>query len=94
MRTGPRTGFRWNCETIVYAIRLWHRKHARPPLTREWERAGENHPARMTVARAFGSWNAGIAAAGLAPRPRGRPSRLSTGFDVRSETELTLDTAR
>ena len=72
MRTGPRTGFRWTHETIVYAINLWHRKHDRPPLTSDWEQAGENHPSRQTVARVFGSWNAAIAAAGFRPRPRGR----------------------
>ena len=37
MRTGPRTGFRWTPETIVYAITLWNRKHSRTPLTREWD---------------------------------------------------------
>jgi hypothetical protein len=72
MRTGPRTGFRWTDETIVYAITLWYRKHSRPPLTRDWEQAGENHPSRQTVVRVFGSWNNGIAAAGFHPRPRGR----------------------
>ena len=75
MRTGPRTGFRWTHETIVYAINLWHRKHDRPPLTSDWEQAGENHPSRQTVARVFGSWNAAIAAAGFRPRPRGRPPK-------------------
>ena len=44
MRTGPRTGFRWTPETIVYAITLWYRKHSRTPLTSEWDQAGENHP--------------------------------------------------
>ena len=80
MRTGPRTGFRWTHDTIVYAITLWHRKHSRPPLTSEWEQAGENHPSRQTVARVFGSWNAAIAAAGFRPRPRGRqPKGLLAG---------------
>ena len=40
MRTGPRTGFRWTHDTIVYAITLWNRKHSRPPLTSDWEQAG------------------------------------------------------
>jgi len=72
VRSGPRTGFRWTHETIVYAITLWHRTYSRPPVTREWEHAGENHPSRQTVARVFGSWNAAIAAAGFCPRSRGR----------------------
>ena len=72
MRTGPRAGFRWTPETIVYAITLWHRKHSRPPTVCEWEQAGENHPSTMTVRRVFGSWNDAIHAAGYTPRPRGR----------------------
>ena len=75
MRTGPRRGFRWTPDTIVYAIHLWHRQNSRLPLTREWEQAGENHPSRQTVMRVFGSWNAAMSAAGFAPRPRGRQPR-------------------
>jgi len=76
MRTGPRTGFRWTPETIVYAITLWYRQHSRPPFTSDWDQAGENHPSRQTVARVFGSWNQAIDAAGFTPRPRGRPRRV------------------
>jgi hypothetical protein len=75
VRTGPRAGFRWTPETIVYAITLWNRKHSRAPLTSEWAKAGENHPSRQTVARVFGSWNAAIEAAGFRPRSRGRQPR-------------------
>ena len=71
MRTGPRTGFRWTRETIVYAINLWHRKHSRTPLTSEWDQAGENHPSRQTVQRVFGRWNRAIHAAGHRPRRPG-----------------------
>ena len=78
MRSGPRSGFRWTPETILYAIQLWHRQHRRPPATREWEQAGENHPSRQTVRRVFGSWNAAMAEAGFTPRPRGRPRREIT----------------
>ena len=78
MRTGPRTGFRWTPETIVYAITLWYRKHSRTPLTSEWDQAGENHPSRQTVARVFGSWNEAMQAAGFTPRPRGRQPRSLT----------------
>jgi hypothetical protein len=74
MRSGPRAGFTWTPETIIYAIRLWHRQHRNAPFTRNWEAAGENHPSRPTVVRVFGSWNAAIHAAGLTPRPRGRPA--------------------
>ena len=78
MMTGPRAGFRWTPETIVYAITLWNRKHSRAPLTSEWAKAGENHPSRQTVARVFGSWNAAIEAAGFRPRSRGRQPRAYT----------------
>jgi hypothetical protein len=71
MRPGPRRGLRWTPELIVYAIELWHRQHLRLPTTDEWDRAGVNHPSRVTVIRRFGSWNAGMAAAGFRPRPPG-----------------------
>jgi hypothetical protein len=75
MRTGPRTGFRWTPETIVYAMGLWARRHSRAPFMSEWDQAGENHPSRQTVSRVFGSWNEAMVAAGFNPRPRGRPCR-------------------
>jgi hypothetical protein len=82
MRRGPREGFRWTGETIVYAIRLWYRRHQRPPCAHEWEQAGEDHPSRTTVARAFGSWNAGIRAAGLPARSRGRQPQHQMGVEA------------
>lgn len=72
MRPGPRKGFRWRADTIVYAIELWHRRYTRAPSALEWERAGENHPSRQTVMRVFGSWNAAIEAAGFAPKRQGQ----------------------
>jgi hypothetical protein len=72
MRTGPREGFRWTADTIIYAIDLWHRRHLQTPSAREWEQAGENHPCRQTVMRVFGSWNAAIAAAGFTPKSQGQ----------------------
>ena len=69
--SGPRAGFRWTRENIVYAIDLWHRRTLAAPTVAEWERAGKNHPSRQTVQRVFGSWNSAIAAAGLLPRPQG-----------------------
>src|SRR5437667_10696375 len=73
MRTGPRRGFRWTPETIVYAITLWYRQHSRPPLSREWDQAGENHPSRQTVSRVPAAEHAadglagGVVLAGLVP---------------------------
>jgi hypothetical protein len=73
MRTGRRTGYDWNRDTIVYAIDLWHRKHLATPTVAEWEQAGDDHPCRQTVQRVFGSWSAAIRAAGFRPRRRGQP---------------------
>ncbi len=101
MRPGPRPdGIRWTRDLIVYAIDLWARTHLRAPTAADWDRAGENHPSRQTVQRVFGSWNAGIAAAGYVPKPCGRRprrfrpqeapssarSRLRTGGIVRVES--------
>jgi len=72
MRSGPREGFRWDRQTIVYAIELWHRRNLRTPTVSEWETAGADHPCRQTVLRVFGSWNAAIRAAGFRPRSRGQ----------------------
>ena len=72
MRSGPRDGFRWDRQTIVYAIELWHRRNLRTPTVAEWETAGADHPCRQTVLRVFGSWNAAIRAAGFRPRSRGQ----------------------
>ena len=82
MKTGPRTGFRWTPETIVYAITLWYRKHSRTPFTSEWDQAGENHPSRQTVARVFGSWNAAMEAAGFAAAPARPPAADVPGGSV------------
>lgn len=71
MRPGPRIGFAWDRETIVYALELWHRRHLQTPTKAEWVAAGENHPSVDTVMRIFGSWNAAIRAAGFRPRKRG-----------------------
>jgi hypothetical protein len=73
MKSGPRTGFRWDRENIAYAIDLWHRHHLRPPTAREWQLAGHNHPSCATVRRVYGTWNAAICATGL--RPVGAGSR-------------------
>ena len=73
MRSGPRDGFRWNRESIVYAIDLWHRRHLKTPTVAEWERAGHDHPCRQTVLRVFGSWSAAMRSAGFRPRPPGTP---------------------
>jgi hypothetical protein len=73
--SGPRTGYRWSRDLIVYAIDLWHRQHLEAPTQDDWERAGDEHPCRLTVIREFGTWNAAIEAAGLRARRRGENRR-------------------
>lgn len=72
MNPGPREGFRWTRESIVYAFELWHRRHLRTPLAEEWRYAGEDHPSAPTVRRVFGTWNRAVAAAGLRAQQRRR----------------------
>ena len=62
MKPGPRDGFRWTRETIIYAFELWHRRHLCSPTVAEWRLAGESHPSVTTVRTVFGSWNSAIAA--------------------------------
>jgi Homing endonuclease associated repeat len=71
VKTGPREGFRWTRESIIYAIDLWHRRNLRTPTVNEWVQAGEDHPCFVTVKRVFGSWNEAMRAGGFRPRPRG-----------------------
>jgi Homing endonuclease associated repeat len=65
MRSGPRgDGLYWTPETVLYAIELWVRRYGRVPAARDWDRAGDDHPARQTVQRVFGRWNKAIRQAG------------------------------
>lgn len=71
----------WTREAILAAIRQWAEQHGQPPAATDWnatlaryfyrpERPAE-YPSVDTVQREFGSWNAGIAAAGFDPTPVG-----------------------
>ena len=71
-------GVRWTQERILAAIRQFAKANGRPPKAKEWQRAGRaltkahetrrSYPSCLTVVSAFGTWNAAIEAAGLAPR--------------------------
>ncbi len=84
----------WTPEAIVAALRRFHEEFGRTPSAREWnttvarrrhpdlaarQRSGE-WPDTSIVQRVFGSWNAGIEAAGFTPRPTGHNRRASSGF--------------
>jgi hypothetical protein len=75
VKPGPRDGFRWTRETIIYAFELWHRRHLCSPTVAEWRLAGESHPSVTTVRSVFGSWNSAVAAAGFRPRRPGEARR-------------------
>src|SRR3984893_6986185 len=76
-------GIAWDEDAIVKTIRRWAHQHGgRPPTFRAWMRSrttrerqfstvGVEYPTATRVQQVFGSWNAGITAAGLEPRGRG-----------------------
>jgi len=55
---------RWTPERIAQAITAWQRAHGSPPTHSDWQSSGESHPARSTVYRVMGSWDAALEAAG------------------------------
>ena len=81
MRSGPRgDGLYWTPETVVYAIELWVRRHGRVPAARDWDRAGDDHPARQTVQRVFGRWNRAIRQAGYRTCRPGQKRRCDRSY--------------
>lgn len=62
----------WPREVILDRIREWNGLHGEPPTASGWaaHRAndGQPWPSTKNVVTEFGSWNAGITAAGLEPR--------------------------
>ena len=78
MKPGPREGFRWTRETIIYAFELWHRRYLCSPTVAEWRRAGSDNPSATTVRSAFGSWNSAVKAAGLRPRQPGEARKTGS----------------
>lgn len=77
-RPAPRPNVRsyhaWPKERIIAAFRAYYDEHGRAPRANEWECATEQYPTRWSVARRFGSWRAGVEAAGLTPLNAGRRS--------------------
>ncbi|CAB4173873.1 hypothetical protein UFOVP1186_10 [uncultured Caudovirales phage] len=69
----------WTREMVVDAMFRWRYLHGELPRSGEWNTRGlaDGFPARSTVRRLFGSWNAGIVAAGYMPR---RSLRSAQGY--------------
>jgi hypothetical protein len=64
--TGKRRTIYWTTERIIEALQQWAHAHdGKPPAARDWVTTGVNHPTNKTVQERFGSWNAGLEAAGF-----------------------------
>lgn len=77
----------WTKAEILGAIRAHVQRTGAPPAKQEWEYGGEGRPSARTVRMAFGSFTAGVRAAGF--EPRGRPwtrDRIAWAF-ARFEAE-------
>lgn len=61
----------WTPEKVVEAMRAWAAEHGRSPSAEAWTRVGPGHPCTKTVVTRFGSWRAGLRAAGLEPNRSG-----------------------
>jgi hypothetical protein len=62
---------RWEEQSIIQALRALATEHGRAPTYAELERCDRaRYPSPKTVATRFGSWQAGLCAAGLAPAGR------------------------
>lgn len=73
---------------ILGSLREWADEHdGAPPSITDWKKASRRRwPAPSTVAAAFGTWNAGVRAAGLDCHPGGSggPGTLSDGEKCRT----------
>ena len=79
---------RWTADAIIEALQAWTREHGMSPGAETWRAAkveGADVPTVNHVQYRFGSWNAGLAAAGLAPRPTGRPPGSGLTLEQRAE---------
>jgi hypothetical protein len=73
-------GKTWTKDRIIKAMQQWKHQHGRSPSVRQWAggSAGngtfprKDRPNASTVQYLFGSWSAGLEAAGLQSNPRGR----------------------
>jgi hypothetical protein len=61
----------WTRAAIIRALQAWAAEHGRAPHHRKWQTSGLEHPPTGTVTNVFGSWSAGLRAAGLEPAVHG-----------------------
>ena len=65
----------WSNDALIRSLQGWTEEHGCPPKAHEWDRAGPGRPSKTAVCLRFGSWRAGLAAAGLDSTPRRRSRR-------------------
>ena len=58
---------KWTRELAIAALRRDAKRRGRSPTSGEWSTARRSRPHSATVEKLFGSWNAGLRAAGLQP---------------------------
>jgi DNA invertase Pin-like site-specific DNA recombinase len=64
--TTAQTRYRWDDAEIISALQVWAATHGYPPGHADWHHGNMDHPGKTTVCNHFGSWQAGLTAAGLA----------------------------
>lgn len=57
----------WDCEQVISALQRMARQLGRAPTKEECDESPDGYPSASTVKRRFGSFSAGIRAAGLEP---------------------------
>lgn len=68
---------RWTRDQLIERMRAWADEHGQPPTSGGWQKhkADGEWPTTTHVQKEFGSWSAGITAAGLNGVPTGGPQR-------------------
>jgi hypothetical protein len=55
----------WEEHEMLQALRDWAEDHGRPPTWRAWKQATVDRPCGQTIRDHFGSFRAGLVAAGV-----------------------------
>lgn len=81
----------WTREACVEALQRFQREYGRPPVASEilHSRPGLWFPNVASVAREFGSWKAGLEAAGMTALPRGHNRNERNSMTARTYVILT-----
>jgi hypothetical protein len=68
-RRQPERYVLWDDLDVIRALQRWTSEHRRPPTWADWLRAAPEHPSVSTVRAHFGTWDDGLAVAGLSRLP-------------------------